>query len=113
MSSKTTELSQKHLRLNKSYIDSRGNLYLAKDYLPNELPLQVIEKGHVSIISEDSIDSFSVGDFKVVDNLVPEQKVEVKTRSLNTKKKPNNTNTEVIDLNPIEAVNPTLPSSTK
>lgn len=106
MPNKTEDLVSKSLRLNKSFIDSRGNLYLAKDYAPYELPLQVIEKGHVSIIPESESDFPSLDEFKVVNNLVPEQKVEVKTRSLNTKKKNPPKPTEVIDLNPIEAKDP-------
>lgn len=106
MSNKTEDLKTKHLRLNKPFIDSRGNLYLAKEYAPNELPLQVIEKGHVSIISEDELKMPSFSEFKTVSDTVPEQKVEVQTRSLNNKKKPPIKTTEVLDLNPIEAKDP-------
>lgn len=106
MSAKTQDLQLKHLRLNKPFIDSRGNLYLAKEYSPNELPLQVIEKGHVSIISEDELKLPTFSDFKTVSNTVPEQKVEIQTRSLNNKKKPLTKTPEVLDLNPIEAKDP-------
>ena len=108
MSNKTEDLVSKPLRLNKPFIDSRGNLYLAKDYAPNELPIQVIEKGHVSIIPDFESDFPSLSEFKVVNNLVPEQKVEIKTRSLNNKKKNPPKPNEVIDLNPIEAKDPVV-----
>lgn len=107
MSAKTQELQSKSLRLNKAFIDSRGNIYLAKDCAPNELPLQVIEKGHVSIISQEESSIPELSEFKTVNNQVPEQKVEIQTRSLNTRKKTNPKPPEVIDLNPIEAKNPT------
>jgi hypothetical protein len=104
---KVSELKSLPIRLLKPFLDSRGNLYLAKDYAPYELPEQVIEKGQVKVISEtDESAPFDL-EFKTVKNQVPEQKVEVQTRSMNTKKKPTAKPTEVIDLNPIEAVNPT------
>lgn len=106
MTAKTVDLASKPLRLNKPFIDARGNLYLAKDYQPYELPTAVIEKASVSIISQDELNTSSLDDFKSVTNQVPEQKVEVKTRSLNTKKKTTPKEPEILDLNPIEAKDP-------
>ncbi len=100
-----TTLQDKYIRLLKPLLDQRGNLYLAKDYAPGELPEFILNKGKISIIDQEDLD-VPFQDFKTVVNTIPETKVEVQVSS---SKKTQSKKVEVQNLTPLEAPNPTTP----
>jgi hypothetical protein len=101
-------LTTKYIRLLKPMFDARGNLYLAKDYSPGELPEYILDKGRISVINEDELNQ-DFQDFQVVTNTVPEVKVDLQVSNSSKKAAPKKPTVQ--NLTPTEVIIPTKANS--